>query len=71
MTGTMLEFAFRESGAYRLRLTYNRGAAHAGKTSKDADQVEVRFVKLIRMSESDEQSPSEATIQRRSLARCE
>ena len=23
MTGTMLEFAFREGGAYRLRLTYN------------------------------------------------
>lgn len=47
MTGTMLEFAFCEGGAYRLRLTY-RDAQHApGKTSRDADQVEVRFVKLV------------------------
>jgi uncharacterized protein YndB with AHSA1/START domain len=47
MTGMMLEFAFREGGAYRLRLTYNEAQHTPGKTSKDADQVEVRFVRLI------------------------
>ena len=35
MAGTMLEFAFREGGAYRLRLTYTEA------------QHTVRFVKLL------------------------
>jgi uncharacterized protein YndB with AHSA1/START domain len=47
MTGTMLAFAFREGGAYRMRLTYNEPQHTPGKTSEDADEVEVRFVKLV------------------------
>lgn len=47
MTGTMLAFAFREGGAYRMRLTYNEPQHTPGKTSKDADEVEGRFVKLM------------------------
>ncbi len=47
MTGRMLSFAFREGGAYRMRLTYNEPQHVAGKTSADADEVEVRFVRLV------------------------
>jgi uncharacterized protein YndB with AHSA1/START domain len=47
MIGTMLEFEFREGGVYRMRLTYNAPQHAPGKTSKDADEVEVRFVKLV------------------------
>jgi uncharacterized protein YndB with AHSA1/START domain len=47
MTGTMLAFAFREGGGYRMRLTYDEPQHAAGKTSEDADEVEVRFVKLV------------------------
>jgi len=47
MTGRMVNFAFREGGAYRMRLTYNEPQHVAGKTSADADEVEVRFVKLV------------------------
>jgi uncharacterized protein YndB with AHSA1/START domain len=47
MTGTMLAFAFGEGGSYRLRLTYNEPQHTPGKTSEDADEVEVRFVKLV------------------------
>jgi len=47
MTGTMLAFAFRDGGAYRMRLTYNEPQHMPGKTSADADEVEVRFVKLV------------------------
>ena len=47
MTGTMLKFAFRDGGAYRMRLTYNEPRHTPGKTSKDADEVQVRFVKLV------------------------
>ncbi|MHB8210414.1 MAG: SRPBCC domain-containing protein [Acidithiobacillus sp.] len=47
MTGRMLNFAFREGGAYRMRLTYNEPQHVAGKTSADTDEVEVRFVKLV------------------------
>ena len=43
----MLNFAFREGGAYRMRLTYNEPQHVAGKTSADADEVEGRFVKLV------------------------
>jgi uncharacterized protein YndB with AHSA1/START domain len=47
MTGTMLAFTFREGGAYRMRLTYNEPQHTHGKTFEDADEVEVRFVKLV------------------------
>lgn len=47
MTGRMVNFDFREGGAYRMRLTYNEPQHVAGKTSADADEVEVRFVKLV------------------------
>jgi uncharacterized protein YndB with AHSA1/START domain len=47
MTGTMLAFAFGEGGSYRLRLTYNEPQHTPGKTAEDADEVEVRFVKLV------------------------
>ena len=47
MTGRMLAFEFREGGAYRLRLTYNDPHHATGKTSSDADDVDVRFVRLV------------------------
>ena len=47
MTGTMLAFTFLEGGAYRMRLTYNEPQHTPGKTSEDADEVEVRFVELV------------------------
>lgn len=47
MTGRMLAFTFREGGAYRMRLTYNESQHTPGKTSGDADEVEVHFVHLI------------------------
>jgi uncharacterized protein YndB with AHSA1/START domain len=47
MTGTMLAFTFSEGGSYRLLLTYNEPQHTPGKTSEDADEVEVRFVKLL------------------------
>ncbi|MGA9422211.1 MAG: SRPBCC domain-containing protein [Rhodanobacteraceae bacterium] len=47
MTGTMLAFTFREGGTYRMRLTYNEPQHTPGKTSEDADEVEIRFVKLV------------------------
>jgi uncharacterized protein YndB with AHSA1/START domain len=47
MTGNIVAFSFREGGTYRIRLTYNESRHTPGKTSDDADEVEVRFVKLI------------------------
>ena len=47
MTGRMLAFEFREGGAYRLLLTYEETQHMPGKTSENADVVEVRFVKLV------------------------
>ena len=47
MTGRMVNFDFREGGAYRMRLTYNEPQHVAGNASADADEVEVRFVKLV------------------------
>src|SRR3546814_4970917 len=46
MTATMFSFAFREGGAYRMRLTYNEPQHMPGKTSEDTDDVEVRIVKI-------------------------
>lgn len=47
MTGRMLEFDFREGGSYRMRLTYIDPAHGQGKTSEGADEVAVRFAKLV------------------------
>lgn len=47
MTGRMLAFAFHEGGAYRMRLTYNEPGNMSGKTTGNADEVEVRFVELV------------------------
>jgi uncharacterized protein YndB with AHSA1/START domain len=47
MTGKMVAFAFHEGGTYRIRLTYDDPQTTTGKTSEDADEVEVRFVKLV------------------------
>lgn len=46
MMGKMLRFDFREGGSYRMRLTYREPQPGAGKTSEDADEVEVRLTKL-------------------------
>lgn len=47
MTGEMLEFDFRDGGAYRMRLTYpDRDRGH-GKTSEDADEMTVRLTRLV------------------------
>lgn len=47
MTGEMLRFDFREGGSYRMRLTYvgpNRGR---GKSTEDADVVDVRITGIV------------------------
>lgn len=46
MTARMLRFDFREGGSYRMRLTYAGPRQGRGKTSEDADEVEVRLTKL-------------------------
>jgi len=47
MTGAMLAFTFRKGCTYRMRLTHNDPQRTLGKTSEDADEVEVRFVRLV------------------------
>ena len=47
MTAAMPAFTFREGGMYRMRLTYDEPQHTPGKTSEDADEVEVRFIKLV------------------------
>lgn len=47
MTAAMLHFDFREGGSYRMRLTYKDSEIGRGKSSDDADEVEVRLVRLI------------------------
>jgi len=47
MRGQMLAFDFREGGGYRLRLVYEDASDAPGKSSPDADEVEVRFTKLV------------------------
>lgn len=47
MTATMTRFDFREGGSYRMRLTYENPENVRGKTADDADEVEVRFVRLV------------------------
>ena len=46
MVGRMLHFDFRQGGSYRMRLTYNESQQGTGKTSDDADEVEVRLTSL-------------------------
>ncbi len=46
MTGQVFEFDFREGGGYRMRLTLDNPGDTRGKTSDDADDVNVRFVKI-------------------------
>lgn len=46
MSGRMLRFEFYEGGAYRMRLEY-QDARNRGKTSENADEVEVRIVSLV------------------------
>lgn len=46
MTGTMLGFDFREGGSYRMRLTYKQPQPRPGKTAGDADEFEVRLIRL-------------------------
>lgn len=48
MTGRMERFDFREGGSYRLRLTYLDPGRGSGKSSPGADEVDVRFVRLVR-----------------------
>lgn len=48
MRGTMLDFDFRQGGSYRMRLTYKAPRDGQGKTSDEADEVEVRLTKLER-----------------------
>jgi uncharacterized protein YndB with AHSA1/START domain len=47
MTATILHFDFREGGSYRMRLTYKNAESGRGKTSDNADEVEVRLIKLL------------------------
>ncbi len=46
MKGQMLRFDFRSAGGYRMRLTYDDAKAGWGKTSENADEVEVRLVDI-------------------------
>lgn len=46
MTGQMVHFDFREGGSYRMRLTYPEPYRGRGKSSDDADDVEVRVTRL-------------------------
>lgn len=46
MTGEMLHFDSREGGSYRMRLTYAEPHVGRGKTSEDADDVDVRLTTL-------------------------
>jgi uncharacterized protein YndB with AHSA1/START domain len=47
MTATMLHFDFRKGGSYRMRLTYKNAEDGRGKTSDNADEVEVRLINLV------------------------
>jgi uncharacterized protein YndB with AHSA1/START domain len=46
-TGRVADFAFREGGGYRMRLAYDAPGHPRGKTTEDADEVTVRFVRLV------------------------
>jgi uncharacterized protein YndB with AHSA1/START domain len=55
MAATMLRFDFREGGSYRMRLTYKNAADGQGKTTGDADEVEVRLIKLLKGRQIDQE----------------
>jgi hypothetical protein len=42
--GEIITFLFREGGGYRMRLSYEQPRHARGKTSDDADEVDVRFL---------------------------
>lgn len=46
MTGTMLHFDFRPGGSYRMRLAYPADQAGSGKTTAEADEVEVALTRI-------------------------
>lgn len=46
MIGRMIHFNFQEGGSYRMRLVFPELEQSLGKTSEDADEFEVRFIKL-------------------------
>jgi uncharacterized protein YndB with AHSA1/START domain len=54
MTGSMLEFDFREGGHYKMRLTYKAPQAVSGKTSDNSDDVTV-FLRKLDIGRSIEQ----------------
>lgn len=47
MSGRFDRFDPRPGGSYRLILTYKDAASALGKTTEDADIVEVRFIDLV------------------------
>lgn len=47
MTGRLEAFDFRDGGSYRMRLTYDDEGGNRGKSSADADDVEVQLVRLV------------------------
>jgi uncharacterized protein YndB with AHSA1/START domain len=47
MTGRFEHFDARSGGSYRLVLTYDGGAEGTGKTTQDADVVDVRFLEVV------------------------
>src|SRR5690606_12181937 len=47
MRGEMRSFAFCDGVVYRMRLTYQQPQTNVGKTSAEADEVTVEFVKLV------------------------
>lgn len=48
MTGRMEAFDFQQGGFYRMSLIYQHENHPPGKSAPDRDEVEVRFVRLIR-----------------------
>ncbi|HET6975856.1 MAG TPA: SRPBCC domain-containing protein [Pyrinomonadaceae bacterium] len=47
MTARLFAFEFREGGGYSMQLTYEEARHMPGKTSANADEVEVRFIRLV------------------------
>lgn len=60
MIGQMERFAFREGGSYRLRLTYVEDGTGSGKSSDGSDEVEARFVRLVRERRIEQAVPFES-----------
>lgn len=46
MSATMLDFDFRPGGHYRMRLSYPADQSGSGKTSADADEIDVKLIQL-------------------------